>query len=216
MFWRKKKPESLPDRKVEAPVHKETISHSRSCYDPEVVKKILVLDLDETLVHRSQFPPHTAVELLGTPSNGTYIFKRPHVDEFLAKVTTMFQVYIYTHAEQSYAKPVIDILCPMIPDDHRFYRDACNSKEGKCRKNLKIFSKTMDNIILVDDSSNARRFYPHNNIQITRWNGTPVDNSLMGEVMPILEMCAIADDVRTVIDNLPKKRSRRAYSELGA
>ena len=214
MFWKKKKhpkqPESLPDKA-------SRLGRGKSLYilpcESETLKKILVLDMDETLVHKSTYPPHAAVELLDVSFDGIYVFKRPRVDEFLEKVTSLFRVYIYTAAEEAYAKPVLDRLCPMIPDDHRFYRDACNAKKGKCRKNLKMLSKKMNDIILVDDSSNAQRFYPHNNLQITRWNGTPVDVCLMGEVLPVLEMCAVADDVRTVIDGLPKKRQRRAFSE---
>ena len=203
---------SLPDPK------RAKLRHGKSLHTlpvaVEQAKKILVLDMDETLVHKSTYPPHASIELLPTDFEGFYVFKRPGVDEFISRVTSLFEVYIFTAAEVAYAQPVLDLLCPMIPEDHRFYRDDCNPKKGKCRKNLKKITKNMTDIVLVDDSSNAQKFYPHNNVQITKWNGTPIDNCLLSEVLPLLEMCATADDVRTVIDNAPKKRVRRAYSEM--
>lgn len=213
--WLKKKKSkdtrlgSLPAGPLGVAPAKRAVSEMSSESD----RKILVLDMDETLIHKSSFPPHESVSLLRVHTDG-YVFKRPGVDEFLAKATEMFNTYIYTAGERDYAKPLLDVLCPMIPEDHRFYRDSCNSKKGKCRKNLKILTKDMSKIILIDDSSNAQKFYPDNNYQITRWNGTPNDSCLLEEVIPILEACSRADDVREVIRNLPKKRSRRAYSEM--
>ena len=207
MFW-KRKIGSMPARAHKhAPVPvPET--------DEDAGKKILVLDMDETLIHKSTFPPHQSIELLPVDFEGCFIFKRPGVDEFLARVTSMFKTYIFTAGEKEYAQPLLDVLCPMIPESRRFYRDSCNTKKGKCKKNLKLLTKNMAEVVLVDDSPNIMKFYPRNVLQITRWNGTPIDACLLEEVLPILEQCARARDVRDVIDNVPKKRTRRAFSEL--
>lgn len=201
---------SLPSEKERAAISKRSVSEMGFESD----RKILVLDMDETLIHKSNFPPHESVSLLPVHIDGCYVFKRPGVDEFLARVTDMFDTYIYTAGHKDYAKPVLDVLCPMIPEDHRFYRDACSSKRGKCRKNLRILTKDMSRIILIDDSANAKKFYPDNNYQITRWNGTPNDSCLLGEVVPMLESCSRAEDVRDVIRSLPQRRTRRALSEM--
>lgn len=204
MFWRKRKIGSMPAR---TPPQGQVPSA-----EDETGRKILVLDMDETLLHKSTFPPHESIELLPCPVEGWFIFKRPGVDEFISRVTSMFKTYIFTAGEKEYAQPLLDVLCPMIPEERRFYRDSCNKKKGKWKKNLKLLTKNMAEVILVDDSPNALKFFPRNVLPITRWNGTPIDSCLLGEVLPVLEQCARAPDVRDVIDEVPKARPRRALS----
>ncbi|KAI8607558.1 HAD-like domain-containing protein, partial [Chytriomyces sp. MP71] len=77
-------------------------------------KQTLVLDLDETLVH-SSFKPVADADFI-VPINiegqyhNIYVLKRPHVDEFLQKLGSQFEVVIFTASMSNYANPVCDLL----------------------------------------------------------------------------------------------------------
>ena len=46
-------------------------------------KKTLIFDLDETLIHSSDFPPHPKVEYYKIVDPPYYYFKRPGIEYFL-------------------------------------------------------------------------------------------------------------------------------------
>lgn len=167
--------------------------------------KILVLDLDETLIHSTSRSPtwtalraqHSSVNgraeaarnvvttggsllgleglggLLGLTgsSNGRsvrphmvevvldgrsviyHVYKRPWVDYFLRKVSTWYQVVIFTASVQEYGDPVIDWLDQgrgLIAG--RLYRDACTYKNGSYLKDLSIVDLDLSRVCLVDNS----------------------------------------------------------------
>lgn len=168
---------------------------------PPDQRKTLVLDLDETLVHTSSFPPHEDVKALKFPDCDEWTFLRPKVEDFLDTVSMMFETFIFTAGTKEYADPIINKVCPQVDQLHRFYRDSCNISRftGKCKKNLKKFGKPMSQVIMIDDNKNMKKVFPQNTIYIERWNGMPSDNVLMETIMPILVRCEKAEDVRTVI-----------------
>ena len=188
-------PESLPDE--------PKINHQM----PEDTRKILVLDLDETLIHTSSFPPHKDVKSLTFEfqDKKEYVFLRPDVEEFLNKATEMFQVFIFTAGTKGYADPILDELCPQIDQLHRFYRDSCKFSSKKVKKDLRKFGKSLAQVIMIDDNRHMKETYPGNTIYIDRWNGTPADDTLMTSIMPILVECSKVDDVRPIIKRYKRK-----------
>jgi len=79
-------------------------------------RKVLVLDLDETLIHStsrgSRNHDHVIEVLVDRHVCLYYIFKRPHVDFFLEKVSQWYEVVIFTASMAEYADPVVDFLDP--------------------------------------------------------------------------------------------------------
>src|SRR6185436_6220697 len=75
--------------------------------DPATAPLLVILDLDETLVHATEYS-------LGRPSDFTveryHVYKRPHVETFLRDLRTEFRVAIWTASGRSYAEPVVDAL----------------------------------------------------------------------------------------------------------
>lgn len=189
------------------------IAHSLPSYSnlkiPEIydARKVLVLDLDETLIHCSPFPPHPDVQAYKFEGDDSYIFLRPNVEDFLDKVTSMFEVYIFTAGTKEYADRIIDKLCPQIDVFHRRFRDSCKFKSNKCKKDLTIFKRGLKDIIMIDDNPSMKDFYPKNTIFIQKWNGIPNDDWLLGKVLPLLRECANVKDVRPLIERtvLPMK-----------
>jgi hypothetical protein len=105
------------------------------------VRKLLVLDLDETLIHATTqshlFTPISTrivpslrieVEVLGHPVL-YYIYIRPHVRKFLNLVSQWFDLAIYTASVQEYADPIIDYLERQagirFKPHQRFFRPDC-------------------------------------------------------------------------------------------
>ncbi len=115
---------SSPSRKRP---HKKTFIFPRLLFNfdinhpPKMVKKTLVLDLDETLIHSlSRYNSSiltknkgTSVEVRLNNSGLTtlyHIYKRPHVDEFLSIVRHWYNLVCFTASIKEYADPVINYL----------------------------------------------------------------------------------------------------------
>ena len=69
--------------------------------DPEdIEKKCLVLDLDETLIHSSFEPVENADFIIPIVLNETvhkvFVLKRPGVDEFIAKLSELYELVVFT------------------------------------------------------------------------------------------------------------------------
>ncbi|EAY02747.1 NLI interacting factor-like phosphatase family protein [Trichomonas vaginalis G3] len=177
-------------------------------------RKALVLDLDETLVHTSTFPPHSDVEALKFDDTNEYVFLRPNVKKFLERVSELFEVFIFTAGTQIYAERILDSFCPQIDQMHRFYRDSCKFSGNKCKKDLNKFGRPLTKVVMVDDNYQMRSYYPQNTIYIDRWSGTPLDDVLMSKILPILEKCADAEDVRPIVKEYGERTIERRASSF--
>ena len=175
-------------------------------------RKTLVLDLDETLIHSSDIPPHSSVEYFMSGNPQFYVYKRPGLDEFLQFASERFEIIIFTYGEQEYAEPVLDVLCPFVDKDHRLYRDACDMQKGIIKKDIRLVNRPLSGLILVDDSNCAIKTNPDNTIIIPRWLGSPRDTALTQWLPPILERCYEAEDVRNVICTIPACQKVRRFT----
>jgi Dullard-like phosphatase family protein len=96
-------------------------------------KPVLVLDLDETLIHSSLVPRRPADFWIEVVQNGDirsrevfWVYKRPGVDQFLKEIAKHYTLLVFTAGIREYASQILDELDP----DHsifsgRLYRDAC-------------------------------------------------------------------------------------------
>ena len=79
-------------------------------------RKTLVLDLDETLVHSSFTPVDNPDLVLPVHIEDqvceVYVKKRPGVDEFLQRLSEIYELDIYTASLSKYANPLLDWLDP--------------------------------------------------------------------------------------------------------
>ena len=174
---------------------------------PSDGRKCLVLDMDETLIHCSAFPPHPSVTYF-TLSETEYVYLRPGLNDFLQYAQENFEVFIYTFAERDYAELVLNQIAPNIDEDHRLYRDSCIVKKDLIIKDLDMLNRKKSKLIFVDDNDKALKVHKENTIIIPMWKGTPNDHALVEWLIPILETCKNANDTRTVIKNI-KNQTRR-------
>jgi Dullard-like phosphatase family protein len=166
-------------------------------------RKVLVLDLDETLVHCTFQQPDAYDFIVSIPFDGSvfeaYVQKRPFVDDFLREVLQLFQVVIFTASLSQYANPIIDLLCPSVPSTNRMFREHCTFHDGYFIKDLGMFNRPLSEVIIVDNNPSSFMLHPDNAILSQTWEGNPKDSELMDVIWPILSRCAMVDDVRQVL-----------------
>lgn len=125
--------------------------------DKRKKKKVLILDLDETLIHSlSRGAPRSLggsggqchmIELkVNNVSTLYYVYKRPFCDFFLKELSKWFELQIFTASVQEYADPIIDWLemdlidykkvqgaqrdAPNKVFTKRYYRNDCTYRQG--------------------------------------------------------------------------------------
>lgn len=154
------------------------------------IKKILILDLDETLIHSS------------LTSYGTYVtIKRPFVHIFLNYISQKFDIILFTAAAQEYADPIIDDLDPYnIIFKKRYYRNSCiySSKNQTLIKDITIIGNDMKSIAIIDNTPMSYSMQPENGIPIISWYNDKNDNELL-KLIPILNIISESKDVRSII-----------------
>ncbi|OHT03861.1 NLI interacting factor-like phosphatase family protein [Tritrichomonas foetus] len=164
---------------------------------------VLVLDLDETLVHCS-FHPTDYYDfcisiIIDEISYDVYIQKRPFVDQFLSECFKHFFVVIFTASLPQYANPIIDVICPNLPASQRLFRESCTFCEGLFVKDLTIFKVPLDRVIIVDNNPCSFLMHPANAILSITWEGDREDWELRDYILPLLMKCENAPDVRKVL-----------------
>ncbi|KAI3934814.1 hypothetical protein MKW98_026222 [Papaver atlanticum] len=166
-------------------------------------KTLLVLDLDETLVHRtiSTGSLNKQCDFSFTIGERTcYVLLRPYVRKFLERVSELFDVAIFTASGRGYADPTLDFLDPQHKlIARRYYKDSAVYRvDGSYYKDLSIFGIDLAKVILVDDCPTNFCMQKDNGIPIASWYTDPQDDEL-STLLPFLERLAAADDVRPII-----------------
>uniref|UniRef100_A0A1J3HVE9 CTD small phosphatase-like protein 2 n=1 Tax=Noccaea caerulescens TaxID=107243 RepID=A0A1J3HVE9_NOCCA len=163
----------------------------------------LVLDLDETLVHSSlepcdevdfTFPVHFNEE-----EHMVYVRCRPHLKEFMERVSRLFEIIIFTASQSIYAEQLLNVLDPKRKlFRHRVYRDSCVFFDGNYLKDLSVLGRDLSRVIIVDNSPQAFGFQVENGVPIESWFNDPADKELL-HLLPFLESLIGAEDVRPMI-----------------
>ncbi|XP_034477348.1 CTD nuclear envelope phosphatase 1 homolog [Drosophila innubila] len=201
-------------------IYKEAPLSAESTRQLQLVsRKILVLDLDETLVHSCyvdpesneivgcNFVPPTAVPdyVMSIPIVASLnpiefqVYKRPHVDQFLDFVSKWYDVVIYTASMESYASTVVDKLdAGRGIFQRRFYRQHCTSATNFVSKNLYMVDRDLTRVFIIDNSPTAYRDFPQNAIPIKTYIYDPADEELLN-LLPFLDALRFTKDVRSIL-----------------
>jgi len=195
-----------------------------------VKRKVLVLDLDETLIHSHHDGVYRQTVTPGTPPDFVlkvtmakmspdgkvvidkhpvrfFVHKRPHVDYFLEVVSKWYDLVVFTASMEIYGAAVADKLDSgrgMLK--RRYYRQHCNLDFGSYTKDLSAISDDLSNIFILDNSPGAYRSYPDNAIPIKSWFSDTSDTALLN-LLPMLDALRFVGDVRSVLSrNLHQHR----------
>lgn len=166
--------------------------------------KLLVLDIDETLIY-------STLEKLGREPDFVvapyFVYKRPGVDKFLETCLEWFEVGIWTSAAADYAEEVIKNLMGNISRvSFLWCRERCTRKFDyeahreyylKDIKKLKKKGYEIEKIIVIEDSRMATKRNYGNAIIVQEYRGETNDDELF-KLLHYLEKLGKVEKVRTI------------------
>ncbi|CAG0902022.1 unnamed protein product [Darwinula stevensoni] len=176
-----------------------------------VRRKIMILDLDETLIHSHHDGVIRQTVKPGTPPDFVlrvvidrhpvrfFVHKRPHVDFFLDIVSQWYELVVFTASMEIYGAAVADKL-----DNNRgilsrrYYRQHCTFDYGSYTKDLSAICHDLSSVFILDNSPGAYRAYPDNAIPIKSWFSDARDTALLS-LLPVLDALRFTQDVRSVL-----------------
>jgi CTD small phosphatase-like protein 2 len=143
-------------------------------------KNVLVLDLDETLVFSLQLEGLEELEELGIEDN-IAIRVRPYARELLQRLKTLYELVVFTAAEEAYAKRVVDLLDPSHECITKILsREHCVPlSTGVSVKDLRIFAdRSLEHVLIADNNIFSFAFQLPNGIPVTSYDGANDDDEL--------------------------------------
>ena len=184
--------------------------------EDKLKKKLLLIDLDETLIH-SEFRNKENYKILDlytksskclsktfsySDDNYIYIidvFFRPYLQEFLEEVSNYFDLAIFTAAMKGYADIILDYIDPKNEFfQFRLYRDACIPIQQRLYiKDLRII-KNYDpsNVILMDNSLYSFMNQPSNGMLVNSFYTNHKDTQLISAKNFLINHIYPCSDVR--------------------
>lgn len=175
-------------------------------------KKLLVLDLDETLVHSSFNKVDNADMIIplsiedpvskATISHQVYVYKRPYVDEFLEIMSKHYELAIFTASLQVYCDAVMEKLDPNGFCVHRLYRDSCIQSNGVFVKDMSILGRPIESVIILDNCAASYMFQPENGILAIAFYDDKSDTFLKDIEETMIHLSRV-EDVRTYLRSCP-------------
>ena len=148
-------------------------------------KKLLVLDLDETLVHATESRLEHAEDFRVGPY---FVYKRPHLADFIAAVSEGFNVAVWTASGETYAAQVIERVFPPGLLEFVWTSKRCTTARDWSTghyttiKNLTKLKKqgyALEHIIAVDDTPSKYARSYGNLIPVREFVGDPNDAELL-------------------------------------
>ena len=169
-------------------------------------KKTLVLDLDETLVHSGFTPFNCPSDLVikieqDNDVHDIYVLVRPHVEEFLEKMSKRFELVIFTASISNYANPLLNVIDKMGYVPFRLFREHCTLINTAFVKDLTRLGRDLKDIIILDNNPLAYSLNQYNGFPIKSWFDDKNDDELL-KIIPILEFLSYVPDVRDYIKKI--------------
>ncbi len=151
-----------------------------------MIDKLLILDLDETLIHaretRLEHKPDFTTDLY-------HVYKRPYVDDFLEFCKDHYKVAVWTTAGMEFAQTVYNnVFGPEYLLEFLWARNRCTrlisdtTYEHEYIKDLTKVKKKgfkLEHIIMVDDTPDKLRRQYGNLVRIEEFTGDTNDTELL-------------------------------------
>lgn len=146
---------------------------------------LLVLDLDETLIHGREIPLGRDPDFEVDPY---FIYLRPGVFEFIRAVATRYRLAVWTSSSPAYARDVCaEIFTDATQLEFLWASDRCTPTRifeldtwcnAKPLKKLKRLGYDLSRVLAVDDSPEKHRRNYGNLVQVAPYTGEPDDDEL--------------------------------------
>ncbi|KAI1882656.1 hypothetical protein AGOR_G00237130 [Albula goreensis] len=163
----------------------------------------LVLDLDETLVFSTLSVIDKADCTFDASFQGdtykVYMVLRPHVCQFLQRMSKVFEMFVYTTAKREYADKILDVLDPQKKlFRHRLYQEDCFCILGHYVKDLGLLQRDLAKTAVLDKAPHSFPYHVMNMVPVQSWVGDKADSELL-KLIPYLEKLSEAEDFRHVL-----------------
>lgn len=169
-----------------------------------VSKLLLILDLDEPLVHAAEQPLTRDADF----RVGSYhVYRRPHLDYFLKAVAGWYDMAVWSSASGTYVREVVAHLFAEAAGLRFVWScDRCTRRydpelhETYYAKNLSKLRKlgfALEHILIVDDSPEKLARHYGNHIRVRPFVGDEADTELR-DLLPFLESLRSAENVRRI------------------
>ncbi len=148
-------------------------------------KILLVLDLDETLIHATE----RRFEIdLDFQYENYFVYKRPHLKWFLESMNVDFKLAIWSSADDKYVEEIVKKIKPdSIEFEFIWGRTRCTTKRDyeldvyiheKRLKKVKKKGFPIDRILMIDDSPEKTKDNYGNAIYVKPFKGDQNDSEL--------------------------------------
>ena len=177
---------------------------------PEYIddKKLLVLDLDETLIYAAEFGTGRQPEFRLEFTTASYnVFRRPHLDAFIDYCFENFKVAVWTASGEGYAKAMVSKIFGERAEKLEFVWTVahCELEEVMplCEEYIKKLDKLqtvgfqLDSTIIVDDTPLKIRYNEDNLVVISPFTGNTDDTELL-TLRQYLDELKNHSDIRTI------------------
>lgn len=147
-------------------------------------RKLLVLDLDETLIHATEEPLDREGDFVVA---SYHVYTRPHLNEFLEFAFNEFDVGVWTSAGHEYASDVVSAVFKRATPLFLFSSRRCTLRRDlstgeyvpvKRLSKLKSLGYKLEHIIAVDDTPEKHKENYGNLVQVPEYKGEVHDTEL--------------------------------------
>ena len=167
-------------------------------------RKLLILDLDETLI----FATETHLSIPTDFKAGPYhVYRRPHLEKFLSFVCGHFEIAVWTSSSQAYAENVVANIFPKdFPLSFVWDRRRCTSVFDpvtwghvyvKDLRKVKRRGYRLESVIMVDDTPEKLVRHYGNHLRLEAFMGDPQDSELY-DVQPFLVYLSEQENIRRI------------------
>jgi len=148
-------------------------------------RKLLILDLDETLVHASVEPLDREADFVAFEY---HVYKRPHLDVFLDFAFDAFDVGVWTSSGKEYAQVVVDRIFRRRQPLFLFSSLKCTPRRDfntggytpvKRLSKLKSLGYSLEQMIAVDDTPEKLKEHYGNLVRVAEFYGDQGDDELL-------------------------------------
>lgn len=171
-------------------------------------KRLMILDLDETLIHTDfdyKFSKHDAYLNFTTQDNMESILPlilRPNLIDFLEYSIMHFDIAIFTASCQEYADTITKFLDPEKKYfKHVLSRDWCVAYKNLHLKFIEIFNIDLKDCIIIDNSLFSFAYNLSNGILVTSFYNDMDDEDLKSLIDLIQKVLLEASDCRIAIES---------------
>jgi Dullard-like phosphatase family protein len=169
-----------------------------------VEKKLLILDLDETLVYANEEKLNRQEDFI---VGQYFVYKRPYLQEFIDFCTENFDVAVWTSSTRNYATEIVNDIFPN-PNDLKFFwsRERCTIRYDQELQETyfeKMMSKVrkcgydLAKVIVVDDSPEKWRNSYGNLVRIKPFF-CEIDDNELKKLIVYLQRLKAVENVRKI------------------